>query len=122
MQLLQKSITFGLDALVKDGNNYYILDYKTGSIPKNPEKDFQTMIYLTCADKILPPNINLSFVYIDLQNNTNKVIEYTPELKQLYQDTLNAQCNLILTTKEFDGKENKQHCKFCEYNKICQLH
>jgi len=111
-----------LDALVKDGNNYYILDYKTGSIPKNPEKDFQTMIYLTCADKILPPNINLSFVYIDLQNNTNKVIEYTPELKQLYQDTLNAQCNLILTTKEFDGKENKQHCKFCEYNKICQLH
>ena len=35
-----------LDALMKDENNYYILDYKTGSIPKNPEYDFQTMVYL----------------------------------------------------------------------------
>ena len=35
-----------LDALVKKGDNYYILDYKTGSAPKNAETDFQTIIYL----------------------------------------------------------------------------
>ena len=40
-----------LDALVKDSSAYYILDYKTGQIPKNPEYDFQTMVYLLSASK-----------------------------------------------------------------------
>ena len=36
-----------LDALVKDSNDtYYILDYKTGSAPKNAQYDFQTMVYM----------------------------------------------------------------------------
>ena len=35
-----------LDALVKDKDKYYILDYKTGSAPKNAKYDFQTIIYL----------------------------------------------------------------------------
>ena len=34
-----------LDAIVQDGENYYILDYKTGSTPKSPEYDYQTMPY-----------------------------------------------------------------------------
>ena len=32
-----------LDALVKDNNKYYILDYKTGATPKNAKYDFQTI-------------------------------------------------------------------------------
>lgn len=109
-----------LDAVVRDGENYYILDYKTGAIPKNPEKDFQTMIYLLCADKILPPRKSLSFVYIDLKNNENRVIEFTPQSKEIYEELLIKQCTLILNTKDFDGKENRANCKFCEYNKICR--
>lgn len=109
-----------LDAIVKDNENYYILDYKTGVIPKNPQKDFQTMIYLLCADKILPQRESLSFVYIDLKNNENKVIEFTQNSKVLYEDILTKQCNLILNTKDFEGKENRKNCKFCEYNKICR--
>ena len=35
-----------LDALVKEDDTYYILDYKTGSAPKNAKFDYQTMIYL----------------------------------------------------------------------------
>ena len=34
-----------LDALVKKNNRFYILDYKTGSAPKNAKYDFQTIIY-----------------------------------------------------------------------------
>lgn len=109
-----------LDAIVQDAENYYILDYKTGSIPKNPEQDFQTMIYLVCAYMILPEKKSLSFVYIDLKNNENKVIEFTPQLKEIYEKTLVGKCLQILNTKDFEGKENKQHCRFCEYNKICR--
>ena len=108
-----------IDALVEENNNFYILDYKTGSIPKNPDSDFQTMIYLLCADLILTQRDNLFFVYIDLKNDENKVIKFSPQLKQYYQDTIKKQCHLILSTKNFDEKENKQHCKFCEYNKLC---
>ena len=60
-----------LDALMKDNNDYFILDYKTGSIPKNPEKDYQTMVYLLSADKFLKEYNSLSFIYIDLKNNEN---------------------------------------------------
>ena len=60
-----------LDALMHNGEDYYILDYKTGSIPKNPQQDFQTMVYLICADRKLKQYNSLRFVYIDLKNNHN---------------------------------------------------
>ena len=63
-----------LDALMKDEKNYYILDYKTGSIPKNPEYDYQTITYLLCASKMYGNNIK--FIYIDLQNNQNSIIDF----------------------------------------------
>lgn len=110
-----------IDAIVKENNNYYILDYKTGAIPKNPEKDFQTMIYLICADLILPQKDSLYFVYIDLKNNENKIIEFSPNLKEIYKTVLKEKCKIITQTSEFEGKENKSICKFCEYNKICKI-
>ena len=124
---LEDILIFGrLDAIVHDvadnagSKSYWILDYKTGAIPKNPENDFQTMIYLLCADLILPERKSLEFVYIDLKNNENKVIEFTPQLKEIYEKTLKQKCRQILATKDFEDKENRQHCKFCEYNKICR--
>ena len=79
------------------------------------------MIYLLCADLIYPERSSLSFVYIDLKNDANKVIEFTPDLKDFYEKTLKEQCKIILDTNEFEGKENRNNCKFCEYNKICRL-
>ena len=111
-----------LDAFMKDENNYYILDYKTGSIPKDPQTDFQTMVYLICADKILTKgwgsNFNLSFVYLDLKNNQNHIIEFNSEKKSLYENIITKTCNKITTTRIFN--KNPDRCKFCEYNKFCK--
>lgn len=109
-----------IDAIVKDEKNYFILDYKTGSIPKNPEKDFQTMIYLLCANLILPEKDSLYFIYIDLKNNENRIIEFTPQLKEFYEQKIKEQCHIILNSKDFEAKTNKEHCRFCEYSKICR--
>ena len=106
-----------LDALVQTGENYFILDYKTGSIPKNPEYDVQTMIYLLCADKYLKNYNSLSFVYIDLKNRQNHVIEFTPELKTKYEEELYKICTQIDSDSLF--KCNPDSCKYCEYGKIC---
>ena len=106
-----------LDALVKTDKDYYILDYKTGSIPKTPEFDPQTMIYLLCADRYLKEYNSLSFVYIDLKNKQNHVIKFTPELKTKYEDELLKICTQIDSDSIF--KCNSESCKYCEYGKIC---
>ena len=56
-----------LDALVKEDDIYYILDYKTGSAPKNAKFDYQTMIYLLAVSKFFKTD-KVKFIYIDLKN------------------------------------------------------
>lgn len=104
-----------LDALMQDENCYYILDYKTGAIPPNPEFDFQTMIYLYCASKILNTTC-IKFVYIDLKNNENKIIEFSKERMTEYEKTLSDMLDKMNTT---DFPQNTDGCRFCEYNKLC---
>lgn len=106
-----------LDALVNNGDNYYILDYKTGTIPKDPEYDPQTMIYLLCADKYLKNYKTLSFVYIDLKNKQNYVIEFNEDLKVKYRQNLLEICNKISADSLYCC--NDKSCKYCEFNKIC---
>ena len=106
-----------LDALVNNGDNYYILDYKTGTIPKDPEYDPQTMIYLLCADKYLKNYKILSFVYIDLKNKQNYVIEFNENLKVKYRQNLLEICNKISADSLYCC--NDKSCKYCEFNKIC---
>lgn len=106
-----------LDALMKDDESYYILDYKTGSIPKNPEYDYQTMVYLICADRLLKDYGALKFVYIDLKNNKNCVIEFTPERRIEYTEKLTKICTEISQTQDFASSSD--NCKFCEYVKFC---
>lgn len=106
-----------LDALMRDGDDYFILDYKTGSIPQNPEVDFQTMIYLMCADKKLKTYNSLKFIYIDLKNNKNATIELTPDKKTFYEKALQEICKKI--TEETEYPQKADSCRFCEYSKLC---
>ena len=106
-----------LDALVKDENNYCILDYKTGSVPKNPEYDFQTMVYLLCAQKKYGSNIK--FVYIDLKNNQNCIVELTPEKASEYEKIITKICNEITDFEPVEDNIHTKQCEFCEYKKIC---
>lgn len=115
---LDKSWVGGrLDALVKENKDYYILDYKTGAVPQNPEFDFQTMVYLLAASEFLQDYDSITFVYIDLKNNKNHEIRFSPELKHKYENELNKICGLIEQTKEFQNNENT--CKYCEFKKLC---
>lgn len=106
-----------LDALMKDENNYYILDYKTGSIPKNPEYDYQTSVYLLSASKMYGKNIK--FIYIDLKNNQNCIIDFTPEKEKEYEKNILAICDKITNAQLHEEIEHSKMCEFCEYRKIC---
>ena len=104
-----------LDAIVKDDTGYYILDYKTGSVPKDPENDYQTMIYLLAANKLLKNPEHLTFIYIDLKNNINHKITLTNELENKYEKEIAKICTEIEKTSDYP----KTNCKYCEYSKLC---
>ena len=106
-----------IDAVMKDNDNYYILDYKTGSIPKNPAYDPQTMIYLLCMDKMLKNYNELSFVYINLKENNNSLIKFNKETKTVYEKEVVKLCSTL--TEDTLYKDNTTECKHCEYKNVC---
>lgn len=114
-----------LDAIVKKHKNesetYYILDYKTGSIPKKPEYDYQTMVYLLCLSSapFITPQDEIKFVYIDLKNNQNCVIDFTQEKKVEYEKAITTICSNIENIQIPEDIEHQKMCDFCEYKKIC---
>lgn len=103
-----------LDALVKDNTRYYILDYKTGSAPKNAKFDYQTMIYTLAVKEFFKTN-DISFVYLDLKNKTELKIDYTEELGKEYIKKLTEIKNKIDTEENFS---KQKECN-CEYSLIC---
>lgn len=112
-----------LDALVMDKKDYIILDYKTGQIPQNAQDDFQTVVYLLCADKLIAKKggyDSLKFIYLGLKNDVEKEIILNDNLKKLYEEKITDTCKKIdfaIDSKVF--QINQEHCKNCEYNKKC---
>lgn len=103
-----------LDALVKEDDTYYILDYKTGSAPKNAKFDYQTMIYLLAVSKFFKTD-KVKFVYIDLKNKEELAVEYSPELGEEYQKRL---VNAAAKINSDEIPPKKTECK-CEYKAVC---
>ena len=108
-----------IDAVVATGDEFYILDYKTGSIPINPEYDYQTMVYLLALDRFLKGKYSsLSFVYINLKDKKNHVIQFTPILKAEYEKRIIDICTQINNDTMYQINANS--CSRCEYAKICR--
>ncbi len=103
-----------LDALVKNNETYYILDYKTGTAPKNAKYDFQTMIYLLAVRAFFKTD-RVVFVYLDLKNKEELKIELTSELAKEYEVKL---IDTVSKIKTDDFIKKMKDCK-CEYNIIC---
>jgi len=113
-----------LDAFMSgERSDYYILDYKTGNIPKNAKQDFQTIVYLLCADKFLKSKVgygSLKFVYIGLKNDVEEEILLGDDLRKQYEEKIISACekiNFAVSSNVF--QKNLEACKFCEYNKLC---
>lgn len=106
-----------IDAIVRDGGKYYILDYKTGGVNGDMTYDFQTMVYSLLCSEYYKEAESISFIYLDLKNKKEVITEFSDSLKLEYSDKLLKICTEI---DEFDINKSvrKENC-ICEYSKIC---
>ena len=107
-----------MDAIVKENNDYYILDYKTGGVKDDMKYDPQTMIYLLLCESLYKDYNSINFVYIDVKNKKEVIINLTDELKSEYEKKLLEICNKMHNIKPTILKPS-QACK-CEYSKACE--
>lgn len=103
-----------IDAIVKNNDEYFILDYKTGAVPKNPKFDYQTMIYIMAVKEFFKSE-RVNFVYIDLKNKDEVKIKYTDELGNDYKSRL---IKVVEKINSNELSEKKADCS-CEYSSIC---
>lgn len=71
-------LTGRFDAVIKNGEDYIILDWKTKNLPKNPEFDIQTMVYTFCASKLFKTK-KIKMVYYSLEMGLNIEVDYREE-------------------------------------------
>lgn len=113
-----------IDAIVKNNNDYYILDYKTGGVNSDKTYDFQTMVYLLLCDEMFKEyknNGSLTFVYLDLKNNKEVQIKFDEKLKEEYLDRIKTAC-AGMEKVSLDGvKHSVCTDKNCPYSKLCMV-
>lgn len=59
-------LTGRFDAVYKENNEYIIWDWKTLNLPKNPNEDLQSIVYLYCLNKIYQTT-NIKMRYFSLE-------------------------------------------------------
>ncbi len=89
-------LTGRFDAIYKENDNIIIYDWKTLNIPKNPEEDLQTIVYLYCAEKIYKTK-NIKMKYLSIEKQISSEIDY--KNKELYKKRIE---DIILKLKNIE--------------------
>jgi ATP-dependent exoDNAse (exonuclease V) beta subunit len=71
-------LTGRFDAVYKGKDGYTVLDWKTKHLPKNPENDLQSVVYLYCASKIFGTE-NISIVYYSIFSNIKVEVNFASQ-------------------------------------------
>ena len=120
------------DLVIVGKNSIEIWDWKTEAKKinyKNVESRMQTIVYMFLAKEVIPKVLNINVDTIDINMNY-----YQPEFNDKpivvkYNDEKHLQNKLKVATyienikkanyEDIDLVKNKNHCKFCEFNKLC---
>ena len=119
------------DLLIVGKDDIEIWDWKTESQKssyKNIENRMQTVVYMYLAKEIIPkiyekdiPYENIKMKYFRLKIDDQPItINYSRE-KHLKNEFIVKNYIESISEMDFDGyiDKNKKHCKYCEFNKLC---
>lgn len=126
------------DLVVLGKDKIEIWDWKTENRKinyKNVEDRMQTIVYMFLAKEVIPKLFDISIdtsnivmkYYQPLFDDGSITISYSKQKHNSNKNKLNEYINRIKHTKYDDEQkdyryeliQNKEHCKFCEFNKLC---
>lgn len=126
------------DLVIIKENEIEIWDWKTENKKvdyKNAENRMQTIVYMLLAKEVIPKlfdiNIdtkNIKMKYYQPEFDTDCVsISYSDEKHNINKKNIISYIDKIQNTKYSEEQEtykynlikNKNHCQFCEFNKLC---
>lgn len=118
-------LTGRVDAIRKCGDNYEILDWKTGNSKNiDPENDMQTIIYLYSVCKLLNCQglvvdcVNLSLTYFFLKEKKSVTVPFSLDKYKKYEKLLFDETDKILKS---DLKRSKtSSCEKCSFKIVCK--
>jgi len=70
------------DAVYKENDSYTVVDWKMKTLPKDPEEDLQSVVYLYCAGKIFDTE-NISMLYFSLTTHERAFVKLSSPEKYL---------------------------------------
>ena len=117
-------LTGRIDALFETGDDYIILDWKTGESFSPENVKFQTTFYLFCmyeilkAKKYLKEPKQLSLYYMDLYANSLVKIHFDDDLYIKYKSQILDIINKINNSANFFCNKTDK-CKQCKYYRAC---
>src|SRR5699024_3820109 len=68
VKINDKYLTVRFDEVIKKNETYYILDWKINNLPKSPESDIQTLVYIYSLSKLYKTK-NIKMVYYSILKN-----------------------------------------------------
>ncbi len=124
-----------VDRISKDGDNILVIDWKTGTaVPKNPEDDWQTRVYLYSVyeaqkdlklkdfglqAKLSPEAFR--FVYVEVKDQIRSIpVLYTAERHEETRLLLDKTIGQIMNEIEYPLPETCPD-KYCPYLNICGI-
>ena len=80
------------------------------------------MIYLLAVDRLLNRKYkSLNFVYLDLKNKDEKIINFSDDFKQKYEENLKKVAEKIEISQSFQKISNQGNKCNCDYYKFCKI-
>lgn len=117
------------DLVVLGKNSIDIWDWKTESRKidyKNVENRLQTIIYMFMAKEVIPRLMGDNFNSEDIKmkyyqpefDNEPIIITYSDEKHNLNRTKIVRYLDMM-QKEDYEENKNKKHCKYCEFNKLC---
>lgn len=126
------------DLIIINQENIEVWDWKTENKKinyKNVESRMQTIVYMLLAKEVIPKiyNLNINAENIKMKyyqpefDDKPTIISYTEEKHNINKEKIKEYIKMIKETKYSEGDKefrfelikNNKHCKFCEFNKLC---
>lgn len=118
-----------IDRLAREGERLLVIDWKTGTaVPKVPETDWQTLVYLYAAyearhefglEALTPAD--LEFVYVEVRDAIREIrVPYSEQRHEEVQALLEKTLREMIEAEEYPLPDTCPD-KYCPYPAICGI-